>query len=277
MTRCCLARPEFGWVLWALGFGTVLTLSVSSMSSHISLSQQLTKISYRARILAKRSKNQSTAKEEADLHRELESWLPRRAKFMGATHEHSETEDASDIVTMPLRLPSDLPMNEIRKLGFLSLLQREVDLRHGQLCTIILQCRTTVKLMDVARVKKASTARGQDANTRANAKIAVLEDRRDFTIAEYNRVRRKLLRLGDDYLGGFPAMTIADLYRKSTVDGRNVGDSKRTDGKFWGDHRAGPSQLVMTEVVGEISEGVPGRSSESMSGECMCIPCQQTP
>ena len=110
-----------------------------------------------------------------------------------------------------------------------------------------------MKLMDVARIKKASTARGQDANTRANAKIAVLEDRRDFTIAEYNRVRRKLLKLGDDYVGGFPAMSLSDLYRKSTVDGRNVGDSKRTDGKFWGDHRAGPSQLAMMEVVHEIS------------------------
>jgi hypothetical protein len=71
----------------------------------------------------KRSKNQSTAQEEADLHKKMESWLPRQAKFMGAAHDNFDTEDSSDIVTMPLRLPSDLPITEIRKLGLLSLLQ----------------------------------------------------------------------------------------------------------------------------------------------------------
>ena len=62
-------------------------------------------------------------------------------------------------------------------------------------------------------------------------------------MGEYNQVRNKLIRLGEEYVGGFHKMD--DLYRKSTVDGRNVGDSRRTDGKFWGDHKAGPSQRAM--------------------------------
>jgi hypothetical protein len=154
----------------------------------------------------------------------------------------TSVQEGEDIATIPIGLPSDLPIDRIKKIGGLVLLQREVALRHGQLFSLILQCRSAVKAIDVAWIKKASTDRGQTANTISNSKIALLEERRDFVMGEYNRVRNKLVRLGEEYVGGFPKMSRDDLYRKSTVDGRNVGDSRRTDGKFWGDHKAGPSQ-----------------------------------
>jgi hypothetical protein len=142
---------------------------------------------------------------------------------MAVAADHFKTQDASNILTMQIGLPSDLPIAEIVQRNLVSLLKQEVELRHGQLCSIILQCYSSVKLVDVAHIKKAATAQGQGPNTRANGKIAVLEEQQDFAMAEYNCVRAKLLKLGKEYVGGFPVMARADLYCKSTVNGRNVG------------------------------------------------------
>jgi hypothetical protein len=72
--------------------------------------------------------------------------------------------------------------------------------------------------------------------------IDPIKGRQDSIILDYNRVRTRLAKLGDEYVSNFPVMKLADTRRLSTVSGRNVGDSHHQEG--WAQTGAGPSQRL---------------------------------
>jgi hypothetical protein len=77
-----------------------------------------------------------------------------------------------------------------------------------------------------------------------NDGIRELELARDTHITEYNAVRIKFERLEHPFAEDHPRITDDSLKRKSTTDGRQVGDSRRRDGHIWrNDIGAGPSTM----------------------------------
>jgi hypothetical protein len=84
--------------------------------------------------------------------------------------------------------------------------------------------------------------------------INPIESRRDNIILDYNRVRTRLAKLGEEYISDFPVMKLADTQRLSTVSGRSVGDSHRQEG--WAQTGAGPSQRLSVSAVDRVDDGV---------------------
>jgi hypothetical protein len=65
--------------------------------------------------------------------------------------------------------------------------------------------------------------------------------------------------MNEDYNEGFTELREADLRRKWTMGGRQVGDSRRTDGSLWtgagrADMSAGPSSAHLSRVEGDDRE-----------------------
>jgi hypothetical protein len=82
-------------------------------------------------IILKQSKLQDVMKEEEALESALEDWRSCRMKFLSANL--TSVQEGKDIATTPIGLPSNLPIDHIKKLSGLVLLQQEVALCHGQL------------------------------------------------------------------------------------------------------------------------------------------------
>jgi hypothetical protein len=140
-----------------------------------------------------------------------------------------------------LYLPSDLDAAEIMA-GLQTLFDEEMVLRDAVLNDLVDNIRTDVTRVENAWGDKEESARGQKANLRANDGIRELELARDAHITEYNAVRSKFERLEHPLAEDHPIITDESLKRKSTIDGRQVGDSRRRDGSIWRtDIGAGPS------------------------------------
>jgi hypothetical protein len=176
--------------------------------------------------------------------RRLAKWRQGQAKLMPhvaarVLAEESDTGESS----VSFYLPSDLSDDE-RKISRLNaLFKREISLREAVLCDLIQMIWCSVICVDLSRLSKQDNARGQEANTRANATIRELEAHWDKHITIYNIMRKKLLELAPYHDPDvFPIANSTTIYRKSTTAARQVGDSHQKDGDIWrSDLSTGPS------------------------------------
>jgi hypothetical protein len=188
---------------------------------------------------------------------------------MSAVADLLPVPDKPNILTDPTYLPSDFPVSVIAKRGLLDLLKQEVTLWHAYLRGRILDVHSVVQLLD-ATLHVKGEVRGQRPNTRMNTMyIDPIESRRDSIILDYNRVWARLAKLGEEYVGDFPVMKLADTRWLSTVGGRNVGDSHRQEG--WAQTGAGPSQRLSVRVV-ERSDDDGVKESNAPLGESLHYP-----
>jgi hypothetical protein len=167
--------------------------------------------------------------------RRLAKWRQGQAKLMPhvAARVVAEEGDTGEN-SLSLYLPSDLSDNELKTSRSNALLKREISLREAVLCDLIQMIRRSVICVDLSRLGKQDNARGQEANTRANAAIRELEAHRDKHVTIYNIMRKKLLDLVPNYGADvFPIANSTTIYRKSTTAARQVGDSHRRDGDIW--------------------------------------------
>jgi hypothetical protein len=190
----------------------------------------------RYEILFDESRNRATNAARKGLLARIEEWtesgetfLPVPEKLAGDTYK--------DVATALIYLPSNLLPSEIKKDNLGHLLQQEVDLRVAYLHGLRSGIRGAVKAVNSAEKSKASTAKGQRPNTKANDQIRTLDRLRDSLVNTHNEAFDRLVqigkRMGKDYHHGFQHLEAKDLCRKWTMGGRQVGDSRRCDGSLW--------------------------------------------
>lgn len=152
-----------------------------------------------------------------------------------------------------LFLPSHFSKAERDCLGLTALSEEEAQLREGQATDAILQLRLIIKTLSAMQGRKKKNVRGQKESTRAYGKIHTIGTARDRVLMIYTECRLALKSLGrlDDpiSLDRFPPLTNEDLYRKSTMDKRQLGDSNRADGRLW------------------VTLGAPNTKSKATSGQ----------
>jgi hypothetical protein len=171
---------------------------------------------------------------------------------MPQVFERLMNAEYDDLLSATLHLPTDFSLSEVHQHKLEALLKEEVVLWEAQLQNFVLHLRLTVSSLTLAGHAKKSSARGQAPNTRANDLLNQLKDYRDALLEDYNWVHAKLTRVDVSYARDFkPTLTKADLFKKSTEDGRNVGDSRRPDGALWAyrpdDYAGGPSHVVIPD------------------------------
>jgi hypothetical protein len=208
-------------------------------------------MTFRAKLRHQSKAGNDIMKAKATLLQRIELWRAKQAQLMPQVFECLTTAKYDDLLCATLHLPTDCSLSDICQYKLEALLKEEVVLREAQLQDFVLHLQLTVSSLSLAGHAKKSSARGQAPNTRANDLLNQLKDYRDALLDDYNWVRAKLTKLDVSYARDFkPALTKADLFKKLTEDGRNVGDSKRLDGALWAyrpDDYAGPSHVVIPE------------------------------
>jgi hypothetical protein len=142
-----------------------------------------------------------------------------------------------DVANAVIYLPSTLLPSQIKRDNLGHLLQQEVDLRVAHLHGLRSAIRGAVKAVNSAEQGKASTARGQRPNTKANDQIRALDHLKASLVHSHNEAFDRLVqigqRMGEKYQHGFQRLEEKDLRRKWTLGGRQLGDSRRSDGSLW--------------------------------------------
>jgi hypothetical protein len=142
-----------------------------------------------------------------------------------------------DVTSAVIYLPSNLLSSRIKRDNLGPLLQQEVELRIAQLHGFCCDIWGAVKAVNTGEMAKASTAKGQRPNTKANDGIWTLDHLKGSFVNLHNEAFARLVRIGqkmgEEYYYRFQRLEDKDLQRKHTLGGRQLGDSHRTDGSLW--------------------------------------------
>jgi hypothetical protein len=146
-------------------------------------------------------------------------------------------EAPCNIEVEKLFLPSCLDGTGRLEVGAIELGIEEGKLREGAAFDALRATQTAVKALKNLQDHKAKNSRGQAQNTRSVKLIADTEARRNIHISAYNNHRRAMISLsmiGENELNSpFPGLEVKDTFMKSTVQRRQLGDSRRMDGILW--------------------------------------------
>lgn len=171
-----------------------------------------------------------------DLEKRLERWRDLQATFMPSVKEVVLRQDPSSIDTESLYLPSHFRSEGRVALELQALGKEEEQLREAEVFECLAQLRHSAKRLSTMADTKKKNVWGQSQSTRAwNARKSVLKEQATL-LKIYTSARKALLELSDDKESTaiqFPALTLDDLSRKSTVDKRQLGDSHRSEGAVW--------------------------------------------
>jgi len=172
--------------------------------------------------------------------------------------------DAMEIENEYLYLPSDFGEPDRHQLQLTDLAQEEAMLREGHAYECILQLRQIAKLISIFHYLRQKNNRGQRQNTRSQVKREALELTRDRLLETYNTTRKALSSLCNDnnrISERFPPLTVDDLYRKPTVDKRQLGDTYRPDGRLWSLGK--PSHSVIAAPSSQSTIDLPSESPQA--------------
>lgn len=164
----------------------------------------------------------------------LNDWRSIQINFIPTIDEYLATSTTKNPEEEKLYLPSDFSSVQRASLNLEKLAHGESQLREGAAFDALARVQTAVKVIVVLRDRKKSDAYGQEKNTRALSKIHLAEAKRDLAMNEYSHSRQALIALDvPEAASDFPALSLKDTFRKSTLIKRSVGDSRRTDGVIW--------------------------------------------
>lgn len=115
------------------------------------------------------------------------------------------------------------------------LAEEELELRRVQVVECIMQLRRSAKRLSSARAQKKKDGRGQYEGSRSTTLRHSLEFNQECLLLIYNLGRQALISLSPDkhVAEAFPPLCAADLFRKTTTEKRQLGDSRRADGELW--------------------------------------------
>jgi hypothetical protein len=178
-----------------------------------------------------------------------------------------------------LYLPSDFSSAERETLDLHALGRSEAKLREGQAFDALLSIRSHIKFVNSMWYRKGRDNRGVTQHTRSLDKIKDAESRRDARIAIYERTRTALIGLdvmADDRDAKFPRLEEKDMERQTTEGPRQLGDSRRLDGRMWVMGKADQSSKGQLSTAGDeddwdtededdLEVTLPGKHSEQFS------------
>lgn len=161
--------------------------------------------------------------------RALQLVVMPRVDLLVAALPDSEPEDEK------LYLPSDMASDQREALGLATLAAMELKVREAELYETLQLVRTAARSCSIIHSKRKKDVRGTNAGLRSTLALKKLEVERNSYIADYERIRKALGNLGFDSAEGIPEMTIADTFRRSTFESRQLGDSRRTNSLLYTD------------------------------------------
>ncbi|KAE9384315.1 hypothetical protein BT96DRAFT_1008199 [Gymnopus androsaceus JB14] len=169
--------------------------------------------------------------------------MPRVDKLVSAL-------SSTEVEKEKLYLPSDIQASDHESLQLTMLAQMEQKVRLGELYDSMKSVQKAAKAYSVTHIKKREDERGTNAGLRSTLALKKIEVERDCCVADYNRARTALINLKFSGAHDIPPMSIADTYRRSTFNARQLGDSRRTDGSLF----RLPALPAMT-YADEVKEG----------------------
>jgi len=166
----------------------------------------------------------------------LDLWRSLQSQHMPKLGDRPSSEHERVPENERLFLPSDFSGAERILYSLIDLAREEAQLRQAQLYECLMQLRRVMKILSTMQKIRQKEFRGQEQNTRSCRRIQTIGLTRDRLLDIYNTSRKALVSLGVDNSileDRFPPLGISDLYRKSTVGKRQLGDTYRTDGQVW--------------------------------------------
>lgn len=178
-----------------------------------------------------------------DIRSRLEKWRDLQAVHMRSIQAVSvtdqEAQESTAVEYEALHLPSSFSVED-RKLMLLEELgAEEFQLREGQVIECILQLRRLEKRLSALRDVKRKDRPGQATGTRSTNLRNSLEANQHTLLHIYNSGRQALSSLATNpssqvgVEAKYPPLSMLDLFRKPTSHKRQLGDSKRLDGRVW--------------------------------------------
>ncbi len=134
--------------------------------------------------------------------------------------------------TRTVYMPSAIPESTREGLGMKDVADREVVCRKELAISCVLKLREVCRILGAVLQSKIKNDRGQEQNTRANQSIESTKRVRDCLIADYNRHRRALIKLGavSELSTDFRELKVEDCFRRTTT---TAGNSRYRDGTLW--------------------------------------------
>lgn len=176
---------------------------------------------------------------ESDIKLRIKRWRNLQAAHMPHVKEAmlSQAPSEAEIEEDRLHLPSCFSADERQLMSLLDLAEEEKELRKAQVIECILQLRRSAKRLSAVRGLKKKDDRGQRAAGRVTSQRHSIEFSQECLLAIYSVGRLALISLDNEqssFEKQFPTLTADDLFRKSTVQKRQMGDSHRAEGALWG-------------------------------------------
>lgn len=185
------------------------------------------------------------------------------ASGMGETEEEGEVT-STEVEDEILYLPSDLNSSQRKALQLTQLVEMEQQIRIGELYDTVKSVQRAAKAYSVTHMKKREDDRGTNMGLRSVLGLKKIEVERDSCIADYNRARLALIRLDFPSAESVPVLRVEDTKRRSTFQGRQAGDSRRTDASLFripvlsDDNDDSESEDEDEQRVGEVIEMAAG-------------------
>lgn len=170
-----------------------------------------------------------------DISLRLERWRSLQADHMASAQNSLPSTSSAVADDEEPHLPSYFSRSERAEMSLSELAEEELALRRVQIVECIMQLRRSAKKLSYSRAQKKKHLPGQGTGTRATVIRNAIEFNQECLLLIYGVARHALIHLSEDNQVGeaFPPLTAADLYRKSTSHKRQLGDSRRSDGKLW--------------------------------------------
>ncbi|KAK0433192.1 hypothetical protein EV421DRAFT_1741782 [Armillaria borealis] len=169
--------------------------------------------------------------------------------------------------TYKLLLPSAMSHALHQKMAFTDLVMEEYKLREGAAYDAIAEVRlhaSTVAYMDETRQRDV---KGQRHLTRSLCQLNDARNRLELGIQHYNAHRTAMKELGvhDGSSFPLPELSMQDTYRKTRTRKRAMGDSRKMDGRIFGNITRKKAHVVQKKKTQADSAK---REDESSSNAC---------
>lgn len=191
--------------------------------------------------------NREDLTEQIAHFRELQAVvMPRLSDVIGKPAERDEGEilgmddvdeegevEPTEVEDEILYLPSDLTSSQREALQLTQLVGMEQQIRIGELYDAVKSVQRAAKAYSVTHMKRREDDRGTNMGLRSILGLKKIEVERDSCIADFNRARLALINLDFPTSTSVPIMRVVDTKRRSTFQGRQAGDSRRTDASLF--------------------------------------------
>lgn len=198
----------------------------------------------------------------------IEDWrASQRLYIPGSDYCNVDLSSADEITHEELGLPSEYEESSEWNRNLCQMATIEVDLRKAEAREAIANTRSAVKKIGATVMDRDKNVKGYAGNTRAKLQLEDLQRRRDLHLSHYSAARTSLMRLRelleDTSIPELPSLMVEDTARKQPEWRRQIGDSRRQDGRIWGGGLAPSTGLTYRRARENDGEANPAITSST--------------